>query len=590
MFFDRRSTTRLIEELAAANPLCLYAGAGVSADIGLPLNDALAPLLLADALRKEPRLARHAPVQLEAAINRAIDGLRKASPAYLASITRESLATRGSGTSADSRLRNAIADIAAEGRRPGGFLARSIGALAFSMLQTGRSVQVVTTNYDSVVIDEAESTLHTYFPDQQDFRFAPVAWRGETDTDNDGEPFRRRAAEAQKDPMRVRLYYANGQLDSSGTLIASELDFLSPGELAPHEDQVRHRERELLLEDAMVNSICLFVGSSVTDPDTLARLARTRHVGRARYALLVAPEHRLDRSLPPDAAMERARTDHDLLRMLVERRFAHIGIVPVTVDFPAQVPQLLREVALRVKYGDGYRPYGARLLEWWNHWYEHFGFTSAGTVNNNGRSLWNQVVWREKLLALRDGPDGIRAWLGDHVTGGPTENLMVEVWVRNPRNRTVFLWASSNSLWLDGATAHHGELRMRAQHLYVAQTTFHEGVTRAVPLHSERGPWKYCVSMPLILHEEPWHHLPVGVANVLSDQTLPATADEPVGAEGSPLYRVMDGGLAPEVRKTALEGLEERIKRAINTLLDPNNLPDLRQDVLAAREGAADFA
>ena len=32
----------------------------------------------------------------------------------------------------------------------------------------------------------------------------------------------------------------------------------------------------------------------------------------------------------------------------------------------------------------------------------------------------------------------------------------------------------------------------------------------------EHGLWKYCLSMNLVLRDEEWHHLPIGVVQILS--------------------------------------------------------------------------
>lgn len=563
-FFERESSRELIDAIASSSHLTLYAGAGVSADIGLPLNEALAPVLLGHELARHPMLAHVDEAKRKAAAQRVLNALPPAaSSAYLMSIAREAATRERTRHAADSSLQDNVKGALMPGRKPGGFVARGLAALAFSMLHRGRSVQMVTTNFESGMIEEAQENLHTYFEDFTKYSLQPI-WPEASDAIGTDLADRHHAAEA--DPEKVPVYYANGHVDASVGLFASELDFL-PRDGALEPEQNLYRTREQLLDTAMAKHVCLFVGSSVTDPDTLLRLAKTLRSSKPRYAVILAPAHQVDQTLDPETAEAQADLDHELHRAAVELRFAHLNIIPITVDFPAQVPQLLRELALKVRYADDYVDYPNRLSAWWSHWREHFGFNPDGTYASVDRDLWRQLTWKNEVSGLRDD---LQAFAKQQVPTGRQEHLMVELWIRDPDNRRLFLWASSNALWLNGPTALSGPVRLRDEPHYIAQSTFHEGRVEAGTLQRTRGHWKYYVSIPLILHEPPWHHLPVGVVNILSDGA-PPRPDEADRRRGSRLYRLTTGDLAWNKvdGKRLPEVVAEKARARLNALLDP---------------------
>src|SRR5207302_1124285 len=95
------------------------------------------------------------------------------------------------------------------------------------------------------------------------------------------------------------------------------------------------------------------------------------------------------------------------------------------------------------------------------------------------------------------------------------EEMSIEIWMRNPQKRQLFLWASSDGYWRPSETAPIASLQVRGD---VTQTTFREGRTlRQKLLAGELGRWRYHISTPLVLPDEPpWYRLPVGVLNVMS--------------------------------------------------------------------------
>jgi SIR2-like domain len=614
--FRRDGIEHYLDALAATEKLTIFAGAGVSADIGLPLHEDLMPAVLKQIAtqlkirgRRLPGIPDDDDLRKER-LNAVIKGIQRGSSVYLGSIAHE-LAAIGAKTAeaghrrANEWLVRAIEEIIAERTlgTEGGFLARGVAALAFAMVDAKGSAaaQIMTTNYDSTFISEAQEKVHHYFPEFADYTFAPIMWStadaADRRPDIRTEQLLASYEAARESKQEVPLYYANGQLEHGDTIVAAELDFLVQAD-TDDLDKARQSARETLLLKALEETDSLFVGSSVTDPDMLARLAQTKGNGRMRYALLLAPPTAIrqgdnELTLDPAEAATRAEAEQQLAREFTAARFRHLGITPITLDFACQVPQFLREVALKVQTSHRrrtYRSYGDRLANWWQKWHTHLGFPVERSGEPGPRPLLMQLAWQKMLADVRDKT--ITPFLKDNAPGKKSERIMVEVWLRNPRLRdldnpplqagvrSLFLWASSESLWLAGDTAHWGPVSIKAKDHYVAQEAFREGRTVIKKLEPKRGHWKYCVSMPLILHEEPWYHLPIGVVNVLSDISPPETeiggiAQSDTNAE-SRLYSITQGITAREdalsgseiVGLTKGETFEDAVKSRINNWFD----------------------
>ncbi len=520
-FFQRKSTIEYINDIAALattsdRALTIYAGSGVSADIAEPLRSEFMERLLAKALESAPAL-RHLEGDQRILRARAIsERVSRTYPtSYLGSIVRElsrqaqqDAPPRFTGVRRqEERLGQDIKTLLDAGYVPGSFLARAIAACAFALRRAGVSVEVLTSNYDDILIDAA-AHIRTplYLPGELDrYRFVRDHSAERDDTDKS----------LVLNSTDVLITHVNGTLDEPDVpLVIGEGDFF-----ADYGDDLRPGDahsswRRDLMAAKLANTTCLFVGSTVTDPDVLEHLAVSKHQNR-KYALVLAPDGdvRAARPRPDDLSGPSRATavaDEQVVRDLIAQRFLHLGVVPVIADHPTHIPQFLREVALRVLQGDAYRSYPGRARLWWAYWAKAFGYGGsaelAGVRNKALQEHWHSGPLREALKRIEREMKKTKT---------DDERVVVEVWLRNPQQRELTLWARSDSLWLDASTAHHASLTRHSG--YIAQSTFEEGQTQRSPMNPSRGQWRFCWSMPLILQEEPWYHLPVGVLNVLSD-------------------------------------------------------------------------
>jgi hypothetical protein len=532
-FFHRPSTDVYIEQLASLSGVTLYTGGAVSTEVQAPLSDTLVASSLTERLR-------HASPELnDRQRERVVEALMHAyPPAQLGSIARE-FVRQQSGVDpqdvdaleehAQRVFEGEFRDALTAGSDTGGFLALGLGALAFSLRKAGREpVRVLTTSYDDK-ISQTEQQVQEYFTDLEGYGFDPRPLRSPEQADHGAIP----------------LYRLNGHVRGNGApsaLIVGEADSLTE----------HYRDRGLLIARALAESACIFIGTELTEPDVLSKLVTAPYPeGLPRYAIVLPPELELE------SEDERAKVLN-----LAAQRFLHLGVVPIMIDFPHQVPQFLIEVALRLQQGEEYRNYATRLQSWWEAWAKQFGFaTGGGAGGKRDRAL--QEDWMNELEKIRDviAREHLAIPAGEN---GHGEQIEVEVWIRHPDERSLILWSTSDGLWLNPHTADRCYIH-KGDDIPV-QRAFREGTPVYGDVDPPRGGWRYQLSIPLVLRRHPWHHLPVGVVNVLSSKDPPNEDDkgnvlEPGGRLGSFPKRA---DFAAE-----LAALASAAKKPINALLDP---------------------
>ena len=475
--------------------------------------------------------------------NQIVEALRSAYPAaYIGSIVRQ-LADQAADQykAPDYELIQQIEHGTEEGFDAGGFLARSVVALAFALKRANVDVEVLTTNYDSTISKEDERRkVISYFTDYfegSDYEFAV---------------YRSRSSAGKEDASHIPLVYLNGVGPQKGgghrdAPVVGEADFFLPGMAAPDVAPEYKRWREGHMMRALEERTCLFVGSSLSDPDVLRALALTK--GRKpRYAIVLAP----DREGRPGGESRLALSAEDpetsqvsraIARDLVCQRYLHLGVQPIMVDHPYQVPQLLTEMALR-KLEPKYERYRHRLDRWWGLMAPKMGFETDGLPSAQ-RPRQEQESWREMLSQLKSEVRQ-QCETGEHPE---REQVMLEVWVHNPKEHQLFLWATSESLWLHNDTAHECGIEEEGSR-FGAQGVFRSGRSHGALIRPQRGRWEYHISIPLTLHGHQWHHLPVGAVSVLSSK-----------AKGW-LYETSQ-------KQERMEKLEEVLQERINNVLDP---------------------
>jgi hypothetical protein len=522
-FWWRESTERFIEQIAELPSLAIYAGADGPADIGPPLHEVVVAAALRDCLADDEFMDDVSETEFNRITEDLIASLRAYVPAsYLGSIVRGLYARREGMTyrEVERRLGTGVVKLSRR-RSTVGFVARSITELAFSLRRAGHSVTVISTHSDSDLLRAPEPVRRHHR------NLEGVSY----DVHDHTDPVR------EGDAARVPLV----RLNDESRALASQPLLVAEGDLLDQTpDGESSRSRADYLRAVLTSSPVLFVGTSLTDPVLVSLLIETKRSGLERYAVM----------LPPEGFRAEVRADHAARRELALRlnvlagRYLHLGVVPVMADFRYQVPQLLHELSLAVDRARPYRPYRERIDDWWDNFGAGFvcAIPSDAPRGENADSVALQGRWAAVLEQLRDGIYK----QADRADGGD-EEIIIEVWLRHPRMRYLFRWAS-----LD---ADAGDPLPPASLLVpgnAIQKTFREGRTFRQEIPEDR--WQYSVSMPLVLHGDDWDRIPVGVIRLLTDQT-----------DGS-LRRVAEGG--------AMRDFERTIKDRLRQLFALEDAPD----------------
>jgi hypothetical protein len=125
-------------------------------------------------------------------------------------------------------------------------------------------------------------------------------------------------------------------------LVVGEADFFADEPVGEQAHHPAHAARPQVIEHALGRGDVLFVGSSLTEPG----VAASKHLPGRRCALVLPSDLAaagLSASEQPEA--------YALALDLIARRYLHLGVVPILVDFEQQVPQMLVDEELSWRLG-----------------------------------------------------------------------------------------------------------------------------------------------------------------------------------------------------------------------------------------------
>jgi hypothetical protein len=487
----RPSTDDYIEQLVELPGLTVFAGADGVADVGPPLRADLMLMLLRDCLGVHPILAHLKEPERAATADKLVEAVRAsdARAGYVGSIVRGLYqAWDESKPDEVERRLHAVVQAATHGRTDDGYVSTAITRLAFALRRMGKDIRVVSAHYDSDLVRAGEKVASRYRALESCGYEAAINV----------------APDHPLPPGQVPLVLLNGSEAGAhpGMLMLGEADIVA-ARIEPTE--AGSRARVSVLEE-MLNATCsLFVGTSLSDPGLLTAVARTRGAGHARFAILPSP---ISEESPPGTVI--ADEHRAAFLAILAARYQYLNVIPIVVDFRYQVPQLLVEIARRAGESEGYRSYSKRIEQWWTRWADDFGFGRAG--DSAPERIAAQARWHEELKRLRER---LHAELTKQNRTN-NEELMIEVWLRDPRpdSRNFFRWANSEGVWERSRTAPVASLREVGE---LTQQTFREGQTMwSETSHSYLGRWHDCVATNLVLDQGPWADLPVGVVKVFS--------------------------------------------------------------------------
>jgi hypothetical protein len=287
--------TQAIEEIAAhAGDITLFVGAGVSMEAELPAWNTLVRQLLMSAVPSQTDEA--------AKISWAEMVLREGPLA--AAAVAESLQPDA------TTFRRALREALYEGN-PSAFVPGALaGQIAWLKKRMGSRLALLTVNYDGLM--EAALAEHG---------LEPVSYvRGRTEPDG-------KAAVWHLHGRLIRAKSGRSWL-TEGSLVLSEGSYVKSTTSTFPQQFVAER---------LQNSLCVFVGLSMTDPNFIRWLYKSaEEAGGPRYVIFVRQA-----SAATDSKVRA------LLEVSAQARWARYGVTPVWANYYGEVAQVVHEIGLR---------------------------------------------------------------------------------------------------------------------------------------------------------------------------------------------------------------------------------------------------
>ena len=277
-----------------------------------------------------------------------------------------------------------------------------------------------------------------------------------------------------------------------GSVVLSEDDY--------HLMQSPRRWQESYFKDRLANTTCLFVGTSLSDPNLLRYLYRSR--GSLNHcALFVRQADSWETRPGVKIQVVRAR------QKAVWRRWRAVNVAPLHADYFMQSAQFLRELEQMRRLQGDYTPYPVRLAAWEQQ-------VRAGILHRQSRRRFRET--QDRLQAE------LSSWLGtieEVLRGldlwGRGEKLGLHLWVRIPSTRSLVLWGSSDRAWRDPRTLQPVPIVRPTS--WVAVETFCTGTPIVQSTVAEAASrWNFVLGIPLLIESSREERLPVGVLTLAS--------------------------------------------------------------------------
>jgi hypothetical protein len=392
--FGEQPVRRATKRLADAGQLTVVVGAGVSVEAGLPLWDELIDRLLRRVAREH---IGEDPEAVEAwvAETRRREG-SLGSAALIAAMT--------SGAALENALVNELFGDAGPDAFVPGPLARELARLRTSF---GGRMSLLTLNYDDLL----EQALAAEYGD--DVR----SLAREDDA----------LAEGEVGVVHLHGYAGTGA--RVGPLVLAE----------EHFQEMQHQEswQERLVVERLTNSVCLFVGTALNDPNLLRYLHGFEHAGELRHtALFVRPGTHSEVERKVAAAREAA----------TRRRWELRGVRATFLDHYSDLAQFIHEISHRraLEGGAAYSGPDTRASAWLNDVEARvLGTGSDETFRASQNSL--SRLLREALHGAAEAAEEAGADFSREAVG-------VGLWLINRAGDAVTNWVSSDRAYQEEAT------------------------------------------------------------------------------------------------------------------------------------------
>jgi hypothetical protein len=306
------------------------------------------------------------------------------------------------------------------------------------------------------------------------------------------------------DPVRgedelcvTHLHGYTGRDGMSGPLVISEDQY------ARMQREESWQERAMI--EALENSACMFLGTSLNDPNLIRYLYGQEIRDPAPHVALFVRQ---------TADNERARKVRRFREEAVVERWKRCGVTAVFVDHYADVAQFVHEVARQRELGGDYRPVEARASTWIR---EVERTVLANTDDEGFRASQQRLsaFMREALEEAVRAAEEAGADLSD-------ETLAVAVWLASDDGNALINWVTSDRAYQQTATI--TPIPIDDGPRWVAIDTFMRGVLVEDERDIYASRWKYIRGLPLRIDVDPLGGVLVGALTVTSTKTRDESA------------------------------------------------------------------
>lgn len=252
--------------------------------------------------------------------------------------------------------------------------------------------------------------------------------------------------------------------------------------------------QERYVTERLENSHCLFVGTSLADPNLIRYLYGYKKTGRAHAAVFV-------RQGDLDGVSDEVRHAQE---DAVSRRWGQQGVEAVFVDHFGDAAQLLYEIGLRRDRGDQYVSVERRAVK------------AVSAAEDNFFEVGDQKVFAERQVLfsswLRKLLDDLMRAALDGADPPEGESLAVALWLLSGDGARVTAWVHSDRAHQDPATIQAVPVVASSQ--WIAVRTICRGARVDLDLDRDISRWRYVRGLPIVF-ESPTR-LPLGCVTITS--------------------------------------------------------------------------
>ncbi len=444
----------LIERFAAASQMTLVVGAGASMEAGLPSWRELIERLLQRVAGEHPHLDS---AMADEWVRRTLAN----EDLLAAGAIVEAMATDKLDTLLPAELYGAEGP---EGFEPGP-IAEEIARLRECF---GDRLTLLTTNYDDLIeralvkAGALKKNVKTYV--------------------------QRREAPAGAVAV-THLHGFAGRSSAPKQLVLTEEHY--------HRMQTGSSWQEKLVTERLSESLCLFIGTTLTDPNLIRYLYGYKKRGRKHAVVFV-------RQGDMEGAVDEIRAARE---EAVAARWRRQGVEAIFVDHFADAAQLLYEIGLQRREGSTYRPVEVRAKQ------AIMAFESDLLRSGEPRDAFGA---RQVRLSA-----WLRAALYDLLstaTGGTAppsgERLALALWLLGEDGTTIKGWAHSDRAHQDPLTMEAVPIASASE--WVAVRAVCQGVRFESDVRNTVSRWKFVRGLPLVFTRPT--RLPIGCLTISSTQ------------------------------------------------------------------------